>query len=176
MRSIPFIAALVLALSCTQKPNADSAASTPATASGTVVDLNLLVGEWQEVRDSGRTVVNERWSWSPDGALSGFGFVLSGKDTVFIEHLGILRQDTVTYYAATIGSQNSGPAVLFTLVHDLDSLVFTNPAHDFPQRIVYTPTTSGEWDVSVTGTTGGKVVADHYHFSPRNEVGVESTL
>lgn len=135
---------------------------------GTPVDLNGLIGEWQDVQDSGRTVFTERWTRADDGTLSGFGFVLSGNDTVFIEHLGILRSDTATYYAATVNNQNSGAAVLFKLVHVTDSLVFENRAHDFPQRIVYVPV-NGNWDVTVSGQQGGRTAEDRYHFTRRHQ-------
>lgn len=134
---------------------------------GPQIELNSLLGEWQDVQDSGRTVFNEQWSRHTDGSLSGLGFVLSGKDTVFIEHLGILNIDGGTHYAATIRSQNNGQAVLFKLIHDRDSLVFANPQHDFPQRIVYTPDGPDHWHVTVSGVEEGEAQVDRYHFERR---------
>lgn len=140
----------------------------PMVTSSVPIDFDGLIGEWQDVQDSGRTVFNEHWSRAADGTLVGLGFVLSGKDTVFIEHLGILHMDTSTYYAATVNNQNSGEAVLFRMVHSFDSLVFTDPAHDLPQRIVYIPT-NGNWDVTVSGSNAGRTMSEHYHFSRRSE-------
>ncbi|HRH70660.1 MAG TPA: DUF6265 family protein [Flavobacteriales bacterium] len=165
MRSLlfPALAAVVVACS-TQAPDTVQD-QIPMVPSSVPVDFNDLIGEWEDVQDSGRTVFNEHWSRAADGTLVGLGFVLSGKDTVFIEHLGILHMDTSTYYAATVNNQNSGAAVLFKLVHSFDSLVFTAPDHDFPQRIVYTPV-NGSWEVKVSGTDkAGKAMSDHYHFT-----------
>ncbi len=155
-------------------PLAAIACSTPQEPSGplakergTEVELGSLLGEWQDVQDSGRTVFNEHWSRHTDGSLSGLGFVLSGKDTVFIEHLGILNIDGEAHYAATIRSQNQGQAVLFRLIHDRDSLVFANPQHDFPQRIVYTPDGPDRWNVTVSGVEKGQAQVDRYHFERR---------
>lgn len=168
MRSALFPALAAALVACSQQAP-DPAQDHSATArTSTPVDLDGLIGEWQDVQDNGRTVFNEHWSRAADGTFVGLGFVLSGKDTVFIEHLGILRSDTATFYAATVNNQNSGAAILFKLVHDRDSLVFINPAHDFPQRIVYVPV-SGNWDVTVSGANGGRTTTDRYHFSRRSE-------
>lgn len=135
------------------------------------VDLNALIGEWSDVQDSGRTVFNEHWERAKDGSMAGLGFVLSGLDTVFIEHLGILNIEGKLHYAATVGGQNNGQAVLFALEHGTDSLVFTNPAHDFPQRIVYAPVGPDAWKVSVSGMNKGKFVIDRYDFARKGSRG-----
>jgi hypothetical protein len=153
---------VVLGCSSPQEPSAPT-----VEEHGTKIDPSSLIGEWQDVQDSGRTVFHERWNRHTDGSLSGLGFVLSGMDTVFIEHLGILNIDGETLYAATIRSQNSGQAVLFKLIHDRDSLVFANPQHDFPQRIVYAPDGADHWNVVVSGVEKGQAQTDHYHFARR---------
>ncbi len=168
MRSILIPALAVAVVSCSPKVPETVQDPLPMVPSSVPIDLDGLIGEWQDVKDSGRTVFNEHWSRAADGTLVGLGFVLSGNDTVFIEHLGILHMDTSTFYAATVNNQNSGAAVLFKLVHSFDSLVFTNPDHDFPQRIVYVPV-NGNWDVTVSGTNGGRAATDRYHFSRRIE-------
>ncbi len=139
----------------------------PVPPVSTVVDINGLLGEWQDIQDSGGTIFHERWERIPDGSMAGVGTVLSGQDTVFIEHLGILNIKGKLHYAATVGSQNSGEAVLFELTHDRDSLVFTNPAHDFPQRIMYAPSGDDGWNVEVSGTNNGKTRTERYRFKRR---------
>lgn len=174
MRSVLFLALAAALVACSPQAKDPVRDALPMVPSSTPVDLDGLIGEWQDVQDSGRTVFNEHWSRAADGTLVGLGFVLSGKDTVFIEHLGILRMDTTTYYAATINNQNSGAAVLFKLVHSFDSLVFTDPTHDFPQRIVYAPV-NGKWEVTVSGIDkAGKAASEHYHFSRRSGSGTQT--
>lgn len=164
MRHLAYLMMLAFLGSCSQQ-HAEQTQDTPLrTASPAVVDMNTLVGKWQDVQDSGRTIFNEQWEQAADGSFSGLGFVLSGKDTVFIEHLGIVPYNGVPHYAATIQTRNAGAAVLFELIHQQDSLVFSNPRHDFPQRIVYVPNSSGGWDVTVSGIEEGARVKDHYHF------------
>lgn len=130
--------------------------------------LDALLGEWQDVQDSGRTVFHEHWTKAVDGSMIGLGFVMSGSDTVFIEHLAILRGDTGLQYSATIQSQNNGQAVLFDLVNDTDSLVFINPAHDFPDRITYLSEKGGTLHAMVSGKEAGTYKSEHYHFTRTN--------
>lgn len=166
MRSIHILFPIAL-IGCST-PQEPSGAST--SREGNRIDISGLLGEWQDVQDSGRTVFREQWSRHPDGSLSGLGFVLSGKDTVFIEHLGILEIEGETHYAATIRSQNNGQAVLFKLTNDRDSLVFANAQHDFPQRIVYTPDGPDHWNVVVSGVEKGQPQVDRYRFERRGPV------
>ncbi len=163
MKRLPLLPLCFLAACSTESSTETDRIPAPIAASHEV-DLNTLLGEWSDVQDSSRTVFNEHWERAKDGSMAGLGFVLSGLDTVFIEHLGILNIEGKLHYAATVGGQNNGQAVLFALEHGTDSLVFTNPAHDFPQRIVYAPIGSDAWKVSVSGTSKGKFVIDRYDF------------
>lgn len=132
-------------------------------ATGRTVSIEGLYGDWLDIQDSGRTYVHEHWELGADGTPSGLGHVLSGNDTVFIEHLALLTLRDTLHYAVSVGSQG-GPAVLFKLIHDQDSLVFVNPQHDMPQRIVYAPMGPDAWHAKVSGTHQGETAVDHYHF------------
>ncbi len=132
-----------------------------------------LLGEWYSPMEDGRTVFHEQWRRSGGGNLEGLGFVMSGNDTVFIEHLGILFTDSGTWYSALIPTQNDGVPVHFRRTEDHDSLVFVNPEHDFPQRISYAPRGDGTWSVSVRGTEQGEGRVERFHFRPRSEEGAD---
>lgn len=159
MRSI-WLLYLTLLLACTPSPE-ESARSTDEA--GKPVAIEGLYGDWLDIQDSGRTHVYEHWERGADGTPSGTGHVLSGKDTVFIEHLALLKVRDTLHYAVSIGA-GGGEAVLFKLMHDQDSLVFINPEHDMPQRIVYVPDGPDAWHAIVSGTLKGTTAVDHYHF------------
>ncbi|MBL7946529.1 MAG: hypothetical protein JNN32_10745 [Flavobacteriales bacterium] len=159
MRSI-WIVCPTLLLACSAPPEQHGGT---AAEPGKTVAIEGLYGEWLDIQDSGRTLVHERWERGTDGTPSGMGYVLSGKDTVFIEHLALLKVRDTLHYAVSIGA-DGGEAVLFKLVHDQDSLVFTNPDHDMPQRIVYVPEGPDAWHAIVSGTLKGTTAVDHYHF------------
>lgn len=149
------------------------ACATPQT--GTSVEdvpveslLDRLPGAWiHEDREEGY-VFEEYWSQSNDSSITGLGVVRSGNDTVMIEHLAIQTTDTGSWYSAQIASQNSGAPVYFRLIHEQDSLVFSNTEHDFPQRIVYIPADAGQWHVHLDGMQDGVRREEHMHFSPNH--------
>lgn len=163
MRSIiPHVLVIAFAACDTPAPQ-DAPEQDTRPGTGKNISPDDLLGEWLDVQDSGRTHVHERWQRTADGTLTGLGCVLSGNDTVFIENLALLRLNDTLHYAVSIG-KGGGEAVLFKLVHDRDSLVFVNPEHDMPQRIVYTPEGSNAWHAKVSGTHQGRTAVDHYHF------------
>jgi hypothetical protein len=168
MRSIQLLTVLFL-FSCGTPQNEDEpiAVVDDVVPAGTTVGIDALLGEWQDQSDSAGTVFHEQWELDMNGSYAGLGFVLSGKDTVFIEHLAIILSDSGTYYTATTRTQNEGSTIHFKLVHEQDSLVFTNPTHDFPQRIVYAPGGADDWNVSVSGISKGEFAMDLYHFTRR---------
>lgn len=130
--------------------------------------MDELIGEWNDVQGDGNTVFHEQWTRANDSLYTGLGFVMSGNDTVFIEHLRITTDDQGTRYSARIPSQNNGEFVDFELVHvSTDSMVFVNPAHDFPQRISYAPRPEG-WMVVVSGIQQGKARTERFSFDRRS--------
>ena len=109
-----------------------------------------LVGEWQNTMDSGDTLSYEHWAETDSAAMTGKGFVLVSSDTVFIEDLELRRRANGITYSARISSQNKGERVEFQLqTTGADTLLFTNPAHDFPTRLRYVRAADGAWDVLV---------------------------
>lgn len=136
--------------------------------------LTKLLGWWQHEDPGTGFRFEEHWSTLDDGGLQGHGVVLSGRDTVMIEHLRILRTDSGTWYSARIPSQNAGEAVYFELVHERDSLVFIQPQHDFPQRITYIPGLDEGWHVRLQGERQGEPREEHLHFTPVRDQGVSA--
>lgn len=97
-------------------------------------DLDWLEGRWF-AREAG---FHENWERSGNNELRGAGFTLENGDTLFSETLRIFHSDTGTFYQALMQEQNEGKPVYFKLVHhEPDSLVFSNPNHDFPNYIIY---------------------------------------
>lgn len=112
-----------------------------------------LMGDWVDAESEPGAIIHERWKRTDDGFHSGIGFVMVGTDTVFIEHLSLAPDSAGRIsYDARIPSQNGGDAVPFLLTAcSGDSMVFENPAHDFPQRIVYALQADGRWRARVGG-------------------------
>lgn len=126
-----------------------------------------LVGEWSDDESEPGAVIHERWKRNEDGLHSGLGFVMVDKDTVFIEHLRINTDSTgVPCYRARVPSQNAGGEITFRLTDCAgDSMVFENPAHDFPQRISYALQPDSTWNVRVSGMgRNGSLRTERFRF------------
>lgn len=99
----------------------------PPTAPG------WLAGCW--LRTGGGSVYEEQWMLPAGGMMVGMSRTLRNGQAVGWEHLEILSAGGELVYVAYPSSQSRTefPSVLVT-----DTLVvFENPAHDFPQRILY---------------------------------------
>ena len=114
-----------------------------------IESFHALLGRWAD--ESRQNDFYEFWELSENG-LTGTGVVMSEGDTVFIEHLGILKREGDWYYSAKTASQNNGEPVYFKSEKANDSLfVFENPEHDFPQKIVYNLQSNGEMLITTSG-------------------------
>jgi hypothetical protein len=135
-------ASMVLALSW---------AIVPARQAPAVADAGFLAGCWRAER-GGRTV-DEQWM-SPSGtSMLGMSRTVAGGKTVEYEFLQIRQQADGVYYVAKPSGQ---PEASFKLVKaGSGEIVFENPAHDFPQRILY-KRTNDSLAARIEGTMGGK--------------------
>jgi hypothetical protein len=97
--------------------------------------VKRLEGNWVSTPESG---FYESWKLKSNRQLLGIGFSMNNTDTLFSEQLEIFASDSGVYYKALVQDQNKGLPVFFHLAHqEDDSLVFSNPAHDFPRFIIY---------------------------------------
>lgn len=175
--SLPALASWLLILGCSSPgtestpTDIDPTENTSPIVRSVAADelINNLIGEWVGEPGEDSTVFHEQWERRDKRNLDGLGYVMLGKDTVSIEHLNIHITDTGTFYAAEIPSQNEGKPVFFKLTSSTDSLVFENPQHDFPQRIVYLPMDPQGWIAHVSGHQNGAWRTMHFHLMPREK-------
>lgn len=158
---------LLLLAACRPNTPVDDTVVQAPQADSSLVYLGRVAermnGAWVDTSADGRTVFHEQWERTDEALHTGLGFVMSGTDTVFIEHLKIHWDGTGGWYSARIPSQNNGAYVDFKLEHASDdSLVFVNAAHDFPQRIRYAWQPSGAWSVVVSGVVNDTLRAERF--------------
>ena len=86
-------------------------------------------------RSGART--SSSWTAARAGTMLGVSRTVRGDSTVAWEHLRIFRRGGRLVYGALPSGQRYAE---FTATEASDTLVvFENPAHDFPQRILYRP-------------------------------------
>jgi hypothetical protein len=124
----------LLAFSPAPEP-ATAGVEPPASApDARLADLAWLSGSWGG--GAGESFAEEHWTDPRGGMMIGTHRDLKGEKAVFFEFLRIeQRGRTIAYVASPRGRC---PATVFWLAEiSKDRVVFANPDHDYPQRIVY---------------------------------------
>lgn len=144
-------------------------AAAPLAAQG-ARDTPWLEGCWAD------GAMHESWVRRDNGRLLGAGTVLRGAERQVTERLRLVpRNERILYIAEPVGQL---PTTFTAIAADADSLVVTNPAHDFPQRIAYRRAGGGALAVELTGVERGTPRTMRLDFQPRSscaalgEVGV----
>lgn len=125
--------------------------STLGEGRGNIERLAWLSGCWEFT--TGRRTVEEQWMAPRGNAMMGMSRTVRDGRLVAWETV-VLREDSagvITYNAFPSGQ----PPAVFDAVEVGDSqAVFANPAHDFPQRIIYRRR-GDTLAARVEGTSGG---------------------
>ena len=115
--------------------------------------LAWLTGTWTGVE--GDTIMEEIWTTPAGGMMVGLHRDLRPGRRGFFEFLRIVEEKgQISYHAMPAGRS---PATLFPLLSMSDRrVVFENPEHDFPQRILYWLDDDDMLHARIEGTEGGE--------------------
>ncbi len=138
----------------------EASATVQAEQAGGTARLAWIAGCWQ--RGSGAVVIEEQWMRPRGGAMMGMARTVRRDTAVAYEHLRIFDRGGRTVYAAL----PSGQAMTeFETATTTDSLVtFENPAHDFPQRIIYRRRGADSLVARIEGMRGGQPAGVDFPF------------
>jgi hypothetical protein len=118
-----------------------------------VQQLSWMAGCW-ELRQGAR-LTQEQWLKPAGQSMLGMARTVAGDKTVFTEHLQIREQDGGLVLSVSIGIGNR--ATPFRAVRvAAKEIVFENPEHDFPQRIIYRQEAEGSLLGRIEGQEKGK--------------------
>ena len=153
---------LVLAAAAPVAPFAQTSA--PAAS---IADLAWLEGHWAGA--SGPLQMEEIWTSADGDALVGLHKDVAAKAgttrMVSFEFLRIERGADGIAYVAQPGGR---PPTRFLLAESsAKRVVFANPAHDFPQRILYWIDDAGALHARIEGPKNGKVVGQEWTWTRR---------
>jgi hypothetical protein len=112
--------------------------------------MAMLEGTWREVK--GTAVVDEVWTNNKGNVIVGVSRTVDGLSNAF-EFMRIENRKEGILFIAQPGGEQPTPFLL--VAHDANKLVFSNPAHDFPQRIEYRRTGPDTLEATV-GMIDGK--------------------
>lgn len=120
--------------------------------------LDWLEGRWSGEKDGVTT--SELWTAPAAGALLGLHSDVRGGHLVAWEFLRIGTTAEGTFYYA---SPRSAPPTAFRLVEQGDRrVVFENPEHDFPRRILYWLDAAGALHARIEGPQGERTVSQEW--------------
>ena len=105
------------------------------TAGESVDSLQFLSGCWEG--RLGKLVLEEQWNAPAGGMMMGMSRNLKDGKAVFSEFMRIETKGADIFYVARIGDTRQSPTPFKLVRLEGKHVVFENPEHDFPQRIIY---------------------------------------
>lgn len=159
-------AALVssLIISCKKEVTETTETSTqPETKTYSELEkANWFLGNWGNTSAEGE--LTESWKKENDSVYtSATYFVVGGKDTVFAETARLEETNGKLAYIVTVPSQNESKPVRFDMTSSTESqIVFENPQHDYPTKIVYTKTANDSLVAEISGMQKGKPASEKF--------------
>jgi Domain of unknown function (DUF6265) len=120
-----------------------------------IVVADWLLGNWENKSDDGDLL--ETWKKVNDSIYDGESYFIKGKDTLHFEKIQMKQKGEALYYIATIKGQNNDKPVTFKHNDTIEKqLVFENPKHDYPQKIMYSQITKDSINIQISGIQQGK--------------------
>jgi hypothetical protein len=139
-------------LSCVGAVTAQEAAKTTSTPK--IEDLGWITGCWERKDPAKQLRIVEQWMEPDGGAMLGMSrTVKDGKMTGY-EFLRIVGDaGTIKYISRPSGNSSDTEFPVLSLTSN--EVIFSNPQHDFPQRIIYRRD-GDKLNARIEGTANGK--------------------
>ena len=112
-----------------------------------------MSGCWE--RRASSSIITEQWSVPRAGMMLGAGQTTRGDSTVEFEHTRIVRRGATLVYVAQPAGQ--APTEFIATAPTDTMLVFANPAHDFPQRVIYRKRGTDSLVARIEGSRSGVI-------------------
>jgi hypothetical protein len=150
MKHIGVVAILIGSLAIARASRAQS-----IDAPNVVERLSWLAGCWRQINRPRGTVIDEQWMAPRGGTMLGMSRTVRGDSAlVEFEHLQLLQRNGRAVYHAEPSGQK--PADFVAAAASDTLVVFENPTHDFPQRIIYRKRGTDSLLARIEGTVGGQ--------------------
>lgn len=121
-------------------------------------DLSWIAGRW--AGPSGNLEMEELWMEPKGGLMLGLHRDVAGGVARSFEFLRIESTPEGIFYRS---SPNGAPVTSFKLVRlEARRVVFENPTHDFPTRILYWLTADGRLHARIEGEEGGQSAGEEW--------------
>lgn len=128
---------------------------------GGIDGLSWLAGCWSQTRAEGSG--EEHWMTPAGGTMLGMSRTVRNGRTTEHEFLQIRDANGALAYIARPSGQAEATFPLKSQTPN--EVVFENPAHDFPQRVIYRRTADGTLAARIEGTVNGQPRARDFPFT-----------
>lgn len=160
---IKYIIAIITCISC-NNPNYQKVKDTSSITYNEIEKASWLIGNWENNSIEGNAT--EIWKKKNDSTLFGLSFFIVNKDTVFSETISLEQNGVNLFYIPTVKEQNNEQPVKFALTYSTTyQLVFENPEHDYPQKIIYTQITKDSILAEISGMKKGKQAIQQFQMT-----------
>ncbi len=113
-----------------------SLATSGQTAATKLSELGWLAGCWEMNAKNKNLVINEQWMKPAGGMMVGSGRTVKSGKVADYEFLRIVEEADGIFYVSKPTGNKYETRFKLTKVSPTE-LLFDNPTHDFPQRIIY---------------------------------------
>jgi hypothetical protein len=125
---------------------------------GDVSTLSWMSGCW--AMQQGPLTIEEQWNKPVGGQMMGISRTIKGRNVVFSEFMRIDTDKSDIIYLPRIGTKATPVPFKLTTQSETE-VIFENPTHDFPQRILYRKVPNG-LDARIDGKDKGKTRAEDF--------------
>ncbi len=116
--------------------------------------LGWLAGCWEQNDEVKNRFGSEHWMKPSGGTMIGMSRTVKNGKTAAFEFLRIVEDEKGIFYISK-PSQNSGETTFELVKSSPGEVTFENPAHNFPQRIIYRLDKTNLF-ARIEGTNNGK--------------------
>ncbi|AWK05016.1 hypothetical protein HYN56_12570 [Flavobacterium crocinum] len=160
----PVILAFTVLFSCKKEIKTEA----PVKTYPNLAKAEWFIGEWGNKSPEGE--LTERWKKENDSVYLGESYFVVGeeKDTVFGEHVRLEETNGKLSYIVTVPGQNQELPVSFEMTSATDNqIVFENPKHDYPNKIIYNLVAKDSLIAEISGLKKGKPNTERFVMKKR---------
>jgi len=128
-----------------------------------IEDLSWISGCWQSENKERKSSVTEYWTKMEGQSIFGVSRTIRGGKLADYEYLRIVQDEKGIFYIAKPKANPTETAFKLVKLAGTEA-IFENPAHDFPQRIIY-KLDGTTMAARVEGTNNGKAMGFDFKMS-----------
>lgn len=155
MKKSLYLSVLLVAIISCKKEAAVEQPTQPEKQFAALEKANWFLGRWENNSPQGN--LSEIWKKENDSTFFGQSYFVIKNDTVFAEQVSLEERNGKLSYVVTVPNQNDEKPVAFELTSAAaNPLIFENPKHDYPNKIIYNQVGTDSLIAEIRGLKDGK--------------------